>query len=347
MTVEAKKQTVATTATPASVNTEVDKAKQIGFNTLIKSKSVQDALMGTLGDAMHVKTFTSSIISAVSTNRDLQKCDGMSIISAALLGESLKLSPSPQLGQYYMVPFNNGKTGTKVATFQLGWKGYYQLALRSGQYKALEVTPVKEGELISYNPFTGECELEPLNDAERENAKTIGYYAYFELTNGFRKELYWPREQMEEHAKTYSKGYASDLRKHTSYTFWTKNFDAMAKKTLIRQLISKWGIMSVEMQKAYEADMGVLDEDGTVRYVDNEQDIVTEVEAEIAENSNKEEFVVEEPAQIEEKPDPKTVSDVTAGVKEKDAVDKDTNSRDKEKKEEGFEYPPFMKENLQ
>ena len=252
MTVEAKKQTVAT-AVQTGVNAAVDTAKQISFNTLIKSKSVQDALMGTLGDAMHVKTFTSSIISAVSTNRDLQKCDGMSIISAALLGESLKLSPSPQLGQYYMVPFNNGKTGTKVATFQLGWKGYYQLALRSGQYKALEVTPVKEGELISYNPFTGECELEPLNDAERENAKTIGYYAYFELTNGFKKSLYWSKEKMEKHALTYSKGYAA----HKGYTFWEKDFDSMACKTMYRQLIGKYGIMSIDMQKAFTNDMTV------------------------------------------------------------------------------------------
>lgn len=252
MTVEAKKQTVATT-TPAGVNTEVDKAKQIGFSTLVKSKSVQDALMGTLGDAMHVKTFTSSIISAVSTNRDLQKCDGMSIISAALLGESLKLSPSPQLGQYYMVPFNNGKTGTKVATFQLGWKGYYQLALRSGQYKELEVTPVKEGELIKHNPFTGECILEPLNDTVRDDAKTIGYYAFFELNNGFKKSMYWSKEKMEAHALKYSKGYAAKK----GYTFWEKDFDAMACKTMYRQLIGKYGIMSIDMQKAFTNDMTV------------------------------------------------------------------------------------------
>ena len=252
MTVEAKKQTVATT-TPAGVNTEVDKAKQIGFSTLIKSKSVQDALMGTLGDAMHVKTFTSSIISAVSTNRDLQKCDGMSIISAALLGESLKLSPSPQLGQYYMVPFKNTKLGITQATFQIGWKGYYQLALRSGQYRALEVTPVKEGELIRHNPFTGECILDPLDDAVRDDAKTIGYYAFFELNNGFKKSMYWSKEKMEAHALKYSKGYAAKK----GYTFWEKDFDAMACKTMYRQLIGKYGIMSIDMQKAFTNDMTV------------------------------------------------------------------------------------------
>ena len=134
----------------------------------------------------------------------------------------------------------------------------------------------------------------------------------------------------------HSKGYASDLRKNTSYTFWTKNFDAMAKKTLIRQLISKWGIMSIEMQRAYEADMGVLDEDGTVRYVDNDSDIVAEVEAEISENSNKEEFVIESPAQIEEKAEPKTVADVVGQQKGKEPVKV-------EKKEQKQDIPAFMK----
>lgn len=254
MPVEARKQTVtAPTAQVQGMNTEVEKAKKLTFSNLVKSNAVQEALMGTLGDAMHVKTFTASIISAVNTNRDLQQCDGMSIISAALLGESLKLSPSPQLGQYYMVPFKNTKLGITQATFQIGWKGYYQLALRSGQYRALEVTPVKDGELVSYNPFTGECILEPLNDADRENATTIGYYAYFELINGFKKSMYWSKEKMEAHALKYSKGYAAKK----GYTFWEKDFDAMACKTMYRQLIGKYGIMSIDMQKAFTNDMTV------------------------------------------------------------------------------------------
>ena len=240
---------------PASANTNtVAKAHKIQFSSLIKSDAVQKALVGTLGDAMRAKTFTSSLISAVSTNPQLSECNGMTIISAALLGESLKLSPSPQLGQYYMVPFKDNKTGTKKATFQLGWKGYYQLALRSGQYKRIDAVPIKEGELKEYNEITGDIQLDPITDPiQREHAKTTGYYAYFELLNGFKKSMYWSKEKMEAHAEKYSMGY----RAHKGYTFWEKDFDAMALKTMYRQLIGKYGVMSVDMQKAYSNDMTI------------------------------------------------------------------------------------------
>lgn len=245
---------------PASVsnasrqNTALQSARKLQFSTLIKSDAVQKSLSQTLGDAMRAKTFTSSLISAVSTNPALRECDGMSIISAALLGESLNLSPSPQLGQYYIVPFKDRKTGTTKGTFQLGWKGYYQLALRSGQYKNIDAVAIKEGELKSYDPITGHIEIEPMEDeVARENARTIGYYAYFELINGFKKEMYWSREKMEAHAEKYSMGYKA----HKGYTFWEKDFDSMAIKTMYRQLIGKYGIMSIEMQKAYTDDMTV------------------------------------------------------------------------------------------
>ena len=99
---------------------------------------------------------------------------------------------------------------------------------------------------------------------------------------------------MESHAKKYSKGYSKDLREKTQYTFWSKDFDNMAKKTLLRQLISKWGIMSIEMQKAYESDMGVIQDDGTIRYVDNETDVIEEAQIEIDEKANSEELIVED-----------------------------------------------------
>ena len=153
-----------------------------------------------------------------------------------------------------MVPFNDSKSGTTKATFQLGWKGYYQLALRSGQYKHLDAVAVKEGELIGYNPITDEINLEPIGDPlAREKAKTIGYYAHFELNNGFTKAMYWPKEKMEAHALTYSQGYKAKR----GYTFWEKDFDSMALKTMYRQLISKYGIMSIEMQKAFVNDMTI------------------------------------------------------------------------------------------
>lgn len=310
------------------------KPTKLGITGYLSNNKVREQIVNVVGEK-NVTRFISSVVSAVQTNKALQTCTNQSIFSAALLGESLQLTPSPQLGQYYMVPYENTKLRVNEAQFQIGYKGYIQLAIRSGQYRKIVVSDVRQGEVGFYNPITEEFGMEPVLDMKkRQELTVVGYYGMFELTNGFRKELYWPKEHMEEHAKTYSKGYASDLRKHTSYTFWTKNFDAMAKKTLIRQLISKWGIMSIEMQKAYESDMGVLDEDGTVRYVDNEHDIVADVEAEIYENANQEEFIVSEPDAIEENPEPKTVADVTAGAKEKEPVKA-------EKKEQPL--PDFMK----
>jgi recombination protein RecT len=196
----------------------------------------------------------------------LQECTNQSILSGALLGESLKLSPSPQLGQYYLVPYNDRDRG-KVAQFQLGYKGYIQLAIRSGQYKKLNVLAIKEGELVKYDPLNEEIVVNLIEDEEaRENAPTIGYYAMFSYTNGFTKSLYWSKKRMEAHARKYSKGYAAGK----GYTFWEKDFDAMAYKTMLRQLISKWGIMSIDMQRAIEGDMSVITENGAPVYVDND-----------------------------------------------------------------------------
>jgi len=206
----------------------------------------------------------------VNNNPALQECTNASILSGALLGESLNLSPSPQLGQYYLVPFNDKNKG-KVAQFQLGYKGYIQLAIRSGQYKKLNVIAIKEGELIHFDPLNEEIEVKLIDDEEaREQAETIGYYAMFEYTNGFKKAIYWSRKKMEAHALKYSKGYQAKK----GFTFWEKDFDGMAYKTMLRQLISKWGIMSIDMVSAMDADMAVINEDGTKDYVDNEPDVI-------------------------------------------------------------------------
>ena len=214
--------------------------------------------------------FIASVVSAVNNNPALQECTNQSVLSAALLGESLNLSPSPQLGQYYMVPFNDKNKG-KVAQFQLGYKGYIQLAIHSGQYKKLNVLGIKEGELIRFDPLDEEIVVKLIEDEEaREQAPTIGYYAMFEYTNGFRKAMYWSRRKMEAHALKYSKGYQAKK----GYTFWEKDFDGMAYKTMLRQLISKWGIMSIDMVTAMDADMAVINEDGTKDYADNDDSII-------------------------------------------------------------------------
>ena len=245
------------------------------FSVAIQSDMYKNLINQTLGDKERATRFIASISSAVATNQALQECDAGTILSGALLGESLNLSPSPQLGQYYLVPFNDSKKGYKVAQFQLGYKGYIQLAIRSGQYKKLNVLAIKKGELIKYDPLNEEIEVNLIEDEEeRENTETIGYYAMFEYTNGFRKSLYWSKSKMEKHALKYSKGYAA----HKGYTFWEKDFDGMAYKTMLRQLISKWGIMSIDMQQAVEKDMATINTDGTYEYVDNEEETIIEQE---------------------------------------------------------------------
>ncbi len=234
------------------------------FSLEIQSDAYKRLINNTLGDPKRSAKFIAGITSAVATNQALQECDAGSILSGALLGEALNLSPSPQLGQYYLVPFN------EKAQFQLGYKGYIQLAIRSGQYKKLNVLAIKEGELISYDALNEEIDVKLIDDEEeRENAVTIGYYAMFEYTNGFRKTLYWSKNKMKKHAMQYSQSYMKDIKKGTSYSFWSKDFDGMAFKTMLRQLISKWGIMSVEMQEALSKDMAVIKEDGSYDYVDN------------------------------------------------------------------------------
>lgn len=245
------------------------------FSIAIQSDMYKNLINQTLGDKDRATRFIASISSAVATNQSLQECDAGTILSGALLGESLNLSPSPQLGQYYLVPFNDSKKGYKVAQFQLGYKGYIQLAIRSGQYKKLNVLAIKKGELVRYDPLNEEIEVNLIDDEEeRENAETVGYYAMFEYTNGFRKSMYWSKAKMEKHALKYSSGYKAKK----GYTFWEKDFDGMAYKTMLRQLISKWGIMSIDMQQAVEKDMTTINTDGTYEYVDNEETAIIEQE---------------------------------------------------------------------
>lgn len=241
--------------------------------------------------------FISSIVSAVQTTPALQECTNPSILSAALLGEALNLSPSPQLGQFYMVPFDNKKKGVKEAQFQLGYKGYIQLAVRSGYYKRLNVMAIKEGELVRYDPLNEEIEVNLIeDDIVREETPTTGYFAMFEYENGFKKTMYWSKQKMLSHADKYSQAFHMNAvesdnsrRQRVSYedylkgnypksdewkysSFWYKDFDGMAMKTMLRQLISKWGIMSIDLQTAVDKDMAVIHEDGSAEYVENEQE---------------------------------------------------------------------------
>jgi recombination protein RecT len=275
-------------------NSLTTKANQkMGMTAYLTQDAVKNQINNVIGGKNGTR-FITSIVSAVNANEQLQQCTNQSILSAALLGESLNLSPSPMLGYYYMVPFNDKNKG-KVAQFQIGYKGLIQLAIRSGQYKKINVMSIKKGELEYFDPLNEEIKVKLMVDNwdAREKAETIGYYAMFELVNGFKKAIYWSKEQMEAHALQYSQGY----RAKKGYTFWEKDFDAMAHKTLLRQILSKWGIMSTELQAAVEADEAVIEEDGSKTYVDNEEIIdVPETKPAPAEAPAKEETPAEDPA---------------------------------------------------
>lgn len=253
-------------------NSLVKQEKKSTFSVFMSSDAVKNKINQMMSGANGEK-FTTSLISLVANNPAIAACDNGTILASALLGESLKLSCSPQLGQFYIVPFKDNKHNRTVAQFQIGYKGYIQLAIRSGYYKKLNVLSIKEGELIKYDPLNETIEVKLIEDDElREKTETIGYYAMFEYSNGFTKTMYWSKAKMEAHAQKYSQAYRTDLQKGWVYSFWSKDFDGMAYKTMLRQLISKWGIMSVEFQTAVTNDMAVISENGQPEYVDNSID---------------------------------------------------------------------------
>ena len=277
-------------------NSLAKRNQKMGLTAYLTQDAVKRQINSVVGGKNGTR-FISSIVSAVQTTPALQECTNPSILSAALLGEALNLSPSPQLGQFYMVPYDNKKKGCKEAQFQLGYKGYVQLAIRSGYYKRLNVLAIKEGELIRYDPLDEEIEVSLIeDDIVREETPTAGYYAMFEYENGFKKTLYWSKRKMLAHAEKYSYAFAKnggakslellgqgkipekEMWKYSS--FWFKDFDGMALKTMLRQLISKWGIMSIDLQTALDKDMAVIQEDGSAEYVENEPQEAPEVVSE-------------------------------------------------------------------
>lgn len=255
--------------------------KQPKFSATLQTDTYQRLINNTLGDPDRAKRFIGSITSAVAVNPALQDCEAGTILAGALLGESLNLSPSPQLGHYYLVPF---KVKTKEvdmegndiyvakAQFILGYKGYIQMALRSAQYRSLNVVAVKAGEFVSWNPFTEELICNWSKADNRDDLPTVGYAACYEYLNGFRKTIYWSKEKMLAHADKYSVAFsARDYERLQSgnvpddemwkfSSFWYKDFDAMGMKTMLRQLIGKWGVMSVDF-RAYENDGKALNID--------------------------------------------------------------------------------------
>lgn len=206
------------------------------------------------------EAFVASLIDLYGTDAYLAQCDAGAVLKEALKAVSLKLPINKQLGFAYIIPYrDNNKGGIQIPQFQLGYKGYIQLAQRTAAYKTMNMDNVYEGELRMVNKLTGEIDL----NGERISDKVIGYFAYIETVNGFSKTLYWSMDKLVGHAKKYSKSYNSGA------PIWKTNLNEMGQKTVMRNLISRWGIMTVDMQRAidYEnadlADQAII-ADGSV-----------------------------------------------------------------------------------
>lgn len=218
--------------------------------------------------------FMTSITNAIGSNTSLQKCDANSILSSALVAATYDLPIDSNLGFSALVPYWDSKSKTFKAQFQMMYKGFVQLAIRSGAYEDMNVSEVYEDELKSYNPITGEIELVTdftscTQRKEGNTEKIVGYYAWFKLLTGFKKGLYMSVEECKKHATTYSQSYKKDLEKNSSNSKWTTDFEAMAKKTVLKLLLSKWGVLSVDMQRAIVDDQKIFDEEGEESYADN------------------------------------------------------------------------------
>lgn len=253
---------------------------------LLKNPAIQKKFNDVLKDKSN--SFTSSLISLVNGDGNLSDSEPMSIVASAMQAAQLDLPIEKQFGFAYIVPFNakNKQTGQweKKAQFMLGYRGYIQLAQRSGQYQSINVISVYDGQLESWNPLTEQAKFNPDNQISDE---VVGYIGYFKLLNGFEKTTYWTREQVEKHRIENNKG--KDKRKLTGV--WASNYDAMAQKTVLRNLLSKWGILSIEMQQGVLADDTVsdIDNDGQIQRVDVTES-VDDVQVEINQNANTEEL---------------------------------------------------------
>jgi len=236
------------------------------FNDVIQFPKTQDYLHKVLGSK--AEAFITSVTSLVANDYKLQTCEPMTLVYAATKAAALSLPFDPNLGMAYCIPYNNRKRGVTEAQFQIGYKGFIQLALRSGQFSRLNVTDVREGELIGYDMLTGDVTLKAAEN--REQLPVVGYAAYFRLTNGFEKTLYWTRAACETHGMRYSQTFASRSAEVRGSSKWVTDFDAMCKKTVIKQLLTKFAPMSVDMQTAQLADQAVIRGEGEqYDYADN------------------------------------------------------------------------------
>lgn len=238
-------------------------AKQVSVKQFFEQDTIKKKFNELLGKRS--SSFITSVLQITASNDLLKNADPITVYQAAAVSATLDLPLNNNLGFAYIVPFKNTKLNKTEAQFQLGYRGYIQLAMRSGQFKTISVSPIYEGQLIEENPLTGfEFDFK-----KKTSDKIIGYAAYFKLINGFEKTLYSSIEEVTAHAKKYSQTFKK------GFGLWKDDFNAMACKTVLKMLLSKYAPLSVEMQTAVTSDSAVIREDGKVDYVDNSNEFAT------------------------------------------------------------------------
>ena len=254
----------------------------VSFNRYLTNEKTQDYLAQVLGSKK--ESFVTNCVSLVSNNVNLQNCAPNTVMYSAIKATSLGLPLDNNLGFAYVLPYNNTKKGIQEAQFQLGYKGFIQLAMRSGQFQTINATEVKEGEIVKIDRLTGEIDFDWIENG-RSEIKTIGFVAFFRLSNGFTKSLYMSIDELNKHGQKYSKSYNS------AYSNWKKMFDAMAIKTVIKLLLSKYAPLSIQMQEAVTYDQAIIRNENEFEYTDNDNTIDIEAESEIEETKRVLKFI--------------------------------------------------------
>ena len=253
------------------------------FNQKLTNDKTQEYLEKTLKNRSDC--FTTNLISLVSSNKNLQSCSFDTLLFGAMKATTFNFPLDNNLGFAYLIPYGN------EAQFQMGYKGYIQLAMRSGQYNTINVSDIRQGELVKRNLLTGKMEFTEVDDRDKKDI--IGYVAYFELYNGFNKCLYMTVDELNAYGKKYSKTYNSNSSR------WKVDFDAMARKTVLKRLLRNFGLLSVEMQEAIHADQAVYrTKEMQPNYVDSKT-IIDDVQAQVVEEQAQQVISIDDKQTVE------------------------------------------------
>lgn len=242
---------------------------------LVKTMMSQERVVKNFEDVLGPKApqFMASVLNVMSSSDMLKNCNATSILTAASVAATLDLPIDPNIGYAAIVPYKV-RNGSYRAQLQIMYKGFIQLAIRSAQYESMNVTSVYADELKGFNPITGECEFvsdfsECTMRSEGKPENIVGYYAFFKLLSGFKKSLYMTKQQVLDHALHYSSAYKNDVNKGWTSSLWSTDFETMAQKTVLKLLLKKYGVLSVQMQQAVTEDQKVYDAEGDSGYADN------------------------------------------------------------------------------